>query len=142
MSFDPQALEALGGAARAQRPPATIRFLLRIGVAAGVGAAVCDLVLWLVAGWRGWDIAPDGSRIEAVGIVVVCVLVGVLAALGSYVAARVTRRPAIWVGFVGLLMLLASLQGLPPAVRAMHIVTGAWIIGWLTAAVRGGSHLR
>lgn len=143
MSFDPEALQVLGGGPRRPRPPATLAFLLRIGVAAGVGSAVCDLILWLLAGAFQWDIQPSGGdRVQALSVVIVCLLVAVLAALAAYVAARVTRRPAIWVGLFGVVLLLASINGLPAALMAMHLVAGAWIIGWLCAAVRGGSHLR
>lgn len=111
-------------------------------MASGVAAAVCDLVVWLVARGLGWSLQADDQQVAALSVIFVCLLVAVLAALGAYVATRVTRRPEIWVALLGLVLLVASIQGLPPALVAMHVIAGAWIIGWLTAAVRGGSHVR
>lgn len=41
----------------------------------------------------------------------------------------------------GVGILLASVQGLPLTLQVMHVITGAWVIGWLGVAVRGGTHL-
>lgn len=142
MGFDPDALAALGGSPRKSRPPSSLGYVTRIGVASGVAAAVCDLVVWLVARGLGWSLQADDQQVAALSVIFVCLLVAVLAALGAYVATRVTRRPGIWVALIGLVLLVASIQGLPPALVAMHVIAGAWIIGWLTAAVRGGSHVR
>jgi hypothetical protein len=142
VTFDPQALRALGGRERPAKRPATPRYLLRVGTAAGVGAAATNSVVWLLATWRGWLL--EGSVGDAVGllpVILVCVITGVVAALGAYAAARVTKHPALWVAVVGAVILLASVQGLPPALVAMHVVTGLWVIVWLTRATLRGSHL-
>ncbi len=142
MSFDPDALSALGGAVRRPQRRVTLPFLMRVGVAAGVAAAVCDLVVLLVADWRGWSTNPTGEvRVTALSVVLVCLVVAVLAALGAYAAARVTKHPPVWVAASGLVLLGASLVGLPPTLQAMHVIAGMWVIGWLTLAVRRGSHL-
>lgn len=141
MSFDPAALRRLAGSGQRPPKPATAGFLVRVGVAAGLAAALCDVVLLLVARAAGWLTEVDGAAIEPLAVVVVCVLTGFLAGLGAYVAARVTRRPSLWVAVVGAVLWLASIQGLQPAVLALHSVAAAWIVGWLTYAVRRGSHL-
>ncbi len=143
MSFDPDALSALGGGARRPQRRVTLPFLMRVGVAAGVAAAVCDLVVLLVADWRGWSVTPIGDvSVTALSVVLVCLVVGVLAGMCAYAAARVTKYPSAWVAAGGLVLLAASLLGLPPALQAMHVITAAWVIGWLTLAVRRGSHLQ
>lgn len=141
MSFDPQALRHLGGEPPAARRPVTMTFLLRVGAAAGVAAALCDVVVLLSARGLGWDTEVAGQAIQPLPLVLVCVIVGLLGALGAYAAARVTKRPWIWVALAGVLLWLASIQGLPPAVVAMHTIAAVWIVGWLAYAVRGGSHL-
>lgn len=142
MSFDPAALKKLSGPRNRPRRPVAVAFLLRVGIAAGVAAALCDVALLLVAEAAGWDTVAAGQAVRPLPVVAVCVLVGLLAALASYVAARVTKRPALWVGLAGAVLWLASIQGLPPAVAAMHTIAALWIVGILTRAVRGGSHLR
>lgn len=142
MSFDPAALRRLGGTQRRPARPVTAGFLLRIGLASGVAAALCSIVLLLTARAAGWDASVDGTPVQPLGVVGVCLVVAVLAALGAYVAARVTAHPAAWVTVAGAGLYLASLPGLPPAVAAMHTVTAAFIVGLLAWAVRGGSHLR
>lgn len=141
MSFDPTALRRLAGPKRRATTPATLAFLLRIGTAAGVGAALSAVVLLLTARAAGWDTTVDGTAIQPFGVVGVCVIVSVLAALGTYVAARVTARPEVWVIIAGAGLFAASLPGIPPAVIAMHTVTALWVVGLLAWAVRGGSHL-
>ena len=120
----------------------SLAFLLRVGAAAGVAAALCDVVLLLVARAVGWETTVDGQAITPLPVVLVSLAVGVLAAFSAYVAARVTKRPAVWVGLAGLVLWVASIQGLPPAVIALHTVAAILIVVWLTLAVRGGSHLR
>ena len=142
MSFDPAALRRLGGTQRRPAKPVTAGFLLRIGLASGVAAALFSIVLLLTARAAGWDASVDGTPVQPLGVVGVCLVVAVLAALGAYVAARVTAHPAAWVTVAGAGLYLASLPGLPPAVAAMHTVTAAFIVGLLAWAVRGGSHLR
>lgn len=142
MGFDPDALASLGGGPRPAKSPAKASFLLRVGAAAGLGAAVCDLGVWLLAQGFDWSLQAGDQQVAALSVVIVCLLVGTLAGLGAYVAVRVTRKPAVWTAVVGLLLLAASITGLPPALIVMHLVAGAWIIGWLTAAVRGGTHVR
>lgn len=140
--FDPEALRALGGRPRRPRRPATLPFLLRVGVAAGLAAAVCDLLALLLARWQGWDVeVPEAPPVGPLAVIVVCVLVGVLAALGAYACARVTKRPEIWVGLAGAGLWLASVQGLPRALQVMHLIAAVWIVGWLARAVTRGSHL-
>ncbi|MEZ5184804.1 MAG: hypothetical protein R2720_03580 [Candidatus Nanopelagicales bacterium] len=142
MSFEPAALRALGGKPPRRNRPVTAAYLVRLGLAAGLGAAICDLGLLLLAQARGWQSAtPEGQPVRAMGVVLVCLLVGALAALGSYAAARVTKHPALWVVLVGVGLLVASVQGLPRTLVAMHLIAGVWIIGWLALAVRHGSHL-
>lgn len=141
MSFDPAALRRLSGRHQSTPRPAAARFLLRVGAAAGVAAALCDVLLLLVARAAGWDTTVDGTAVEPLAVVVVCVLTGVLAGLASYLAARVTRRPSLWVGLAGAALWLASIQQVPPAVLAMHTVAALWIVGWLTRAVWRGSHV-
>lgn len=142
MSFDPQALQALGGRPPTPRRPVSAVFLLRVGAAAGVAAAVVNLLILVLAHWLGWDLlTPTGQPVRALGIALVCVLVAVLAAVGAYVAARVTKRPALWVALAGAGLWLASIQGLPPVLITMHTVAAVSVVGWLTRAVRGGSHL-
>jgi hypothetical protein len=142
VSFDPDALRALGGSPRRAARPATLGFLVRVGLGAGLSAAVCNVTIWLVARAAGWDLtAPQNPPVRPLAIVVVCLLVGLLAALGSYVAARVTRRPVIWVSLLGVVLTLASTSGLPTTLQAMHLVTGALIVGWLARAVVRGSHM-
>lgn len=143
MTFDGQALRALGGEPERPRRPATAAFLLRVGLAAGLAAAGCNLLVLLLSQWRGWDTTPpDAPPVRPLGVVLVCLVVGLLAASGAYVAARVTKRPALWVAVAGAGLLLASVQNLPPALQVMHAITGAWVIGWLTRAVMRGSHVR
>ena len=142
MSFDPAALQRLSGPRRRAPSPVQASFLLRVGAAAGVAAALTDVVLLLVARAAGWDTSVDGQFIQPLAVVLVCIGVAVLAALASYVAARVTKRPQIWVLLFGLGLWLASIQAVPPAVIAMHTVAAAWIVGFLTRAVREGTHLR
>ena len=142
-NFDPAALRALGGSPVRPRRPVTPGFLLRVGAAAGVAAAVCNVVVLLVAQWRQWDVTPAGSSpVEPLAVVVVCVLVGVLGALAAYVAARVTKRPALWVVIGGAGLWLASIAGLPRTLPVMHLIAALWIVGWLARAVLRGSHLR
>lgn len=115
---------------------------MRVGLAAGLGAAVCDLLLLLLAQARGWQITPpQGQPVRAISVILVCLLVGALAAMGSYAAARVTKHPMLWVLLVGFILLVASVQGLPMTLQLMHTVAGVWVIGWLALAVRRGSHL-
>lgn len=140
--MDPDALAALGGRPERSLPPVRLAYLLRIGAASGLAAAVCNTVLWLVARARGWSLTGDSTDVDVLPVVLVSILAGVIAALGTYFAARTTKRPAVWTAVVGVGLLLASLGGLPPTLRVMHLVTGAWVITWLTAAVRGGSHVR
>jgi hypothetical protein len=142
VSFDPDALRALGGRERPGRRPATARFLLRVGTAAGIGAALTDAAIWLLASRLGWDLtAPDGTGVGPFPVILLCVTIGVMAALGAYVAARVTKRPALWVGAVGTGLLVASVQGLPPTLVVMHVAAAIWVVGWLTRATVRGSHL-
>ncbi len=141
--FDPDALRALGGRPHRARRPATLPFLLRIGLAAGLAAAGCDLVVLLLAGWQGWDVhVPDAATVGPLAVIVVCLLVGVLAAIGAYTAARVTKRPEIWVLLAGGGLWLASVQGLPRTLQVMHLIAALWIVGWLARAVVRGSHVR
>lgn len=116
-------------------------YLIRVGLGAAVAAAVCDVGVWLLATARGWSLIVGDQQVMVLSVVLVCLLVGLLAGLGSYVAARVTKKPAVWVAAVGVALLIASVRGLPPTLTAMHVITGGWIIGWLVAAVRGGSHV-
>lgn len=112
-------------------------------MAAALAASGCNLLLLLVAMWRGWSITPpDAPPVRPLGIVLVCLVVGVLAGSGAYVATRVTKRPALWVAAAGIGLLLASVQGLPGALQVMHVITGIWVIGWLNRAVVRGSHVR
>ncbi|MBK6762487.1 MAG: hypothetical protein IPG68_04065 [Micrococcales bacterium] len=117
--------------------------MLRIGVAAGLAAAACDLVVLLLAAWQGWDLTvPGAPAVGPLGVVLVCVVVGVLAALGAYAAARVTKRPEIWVLTAGVGLWLASVQGLPRTLQVVHLIAAVWIVGWLARAVVRGSHVR
>jgi hypothetical protein len=142
VSFDPDALRALGGRPRRVRRPVTAAYLVRVGLAAGLAAAGCNLCVWIVGRNAQWDLTPPtSSPVRPLAIAALCLLVGLLAALASYVCARVTKHPAVWVALVGSVLTAASLTGLPPALAAMHLVTGAWIVGWLTLAARGGSHV-
>lgn len=142
MSFDPAALQRLAGPRQRPASPVQAAFLLRVGGGAGVAAALTDVVLLLVARAVGWDTAVDGRPLQPLAVVLVCVGVAVVAALAAYVAARVTKRPHVWVLLGGVVLWLASIRGVPPAVMAMHTVAAAWIVGFLARAVRGGSHLR
>jgi Na+/phosphate symporter len=120
----------------------TAAFLLRVGLAAGLAAAGCDVVLLLVAWAQGWDVTPPGAApVQPLGVVLVCLVVAALASLATYAAARVTKHPSLWVGVVGVGLLLASVQDLPPTLQIMHAVAAAWIIGWLARAVHRGTHL-
>lgn len=142
VSFDPDALRTLGGQGRRDRRPATLPFLLRLGTAAGLAAAGCNLALLLIAGWQDWDTTPPGgSPVQFLAVVAVSLLVGVLGALGAYATARVTKRPAWWVVIAGGVLLVASIQGLPSTLQVMHAVTAVWIVGWLARGVAGGSHV-
>lgn len=142
MSFDPEALSALGGSRQRSRRPVTAAFLLRVGAAAGLAASGCNLFVLLAALRQGWDVAPPGTDpVRPLTVVLVCLLVGVLAGLGAYMAARVTKHPTLWVVVVGVVLLLASVPGLPPTLQVMHAVAAIWIVGWLARAVVGGSHL-
>ena len=85
---------------------------------------------------------PGAADVQPLAVVAVCVLVGVLGALASYVAARVTKSPALWVVIGGAGLWLASVQNLPRTLQAMHLVAALWIVGWLARAVLRGSHLR
>lgn len=142
VSFDPQALRALGGRPPTARRPVEAAFLLRVGAAAGVAAALCDVIILTVARSADWDTIVAGQAIEPLPVVLVCLVIGLLGALGAYVAARVTKRPSLWVAVAGALLWLASVQDLPPAVMALHTIAAIWIVGWLAYAVRGGTHLR
>ena len=142
MSFDPQRLRALGGRTSPSRRPVKAAFLLRVGAGAGVAAALCDVVLLLIAGAAGWDVTVDGQAVRPLSVILVCVIVGLMAALAAYVAARVTKHPGIWTALAGSLLWLASIQDLPAAVVGLHTIAALWIVGWLTRAVWGGSHLR
>jgi hypothetical protein len=102
---------------------------------------LCNVLLLLIAQGLGWDTTVDGQSVQPLAVALVCVVVAALAALGAYAAARVTKRPALWVVLAGGAMWLASVQGLPPAVIGLHTVAALWIVGWLTRAVRGGTHL-
>jgi hypothetical protein len=142
VGFDADELRRLGGDPPSRAQPVTAAYLVRIGLAAAVGAALCNLVVLTVASSRSWLIAvEDRQPVRALSVVLVCTVVGVLAALAAYVAARVTKRPAVWVVIAGVGILLASVQGLPLTLQVMHVITGAWVIGWLGVAVRGGTHL-
>lgn len=142
MTFDPEAIQRLSGPRRRPRPPASLPYLLRVGAASGLAAALCAVVILLAARAAGWDTSVQGTALQPLPVVAVCLIVGVLGALGTYVAARVTRRPDVWVALAGAGIYLASVQGVPTAVLAMHSVTAVLVVGWLAAAVRGGSHLR
>jgi hypothetical protein len=141
VSFDPAELDRLSGPRRRRNRPVAAAFLFRVGLAAGVAAALCNVLLLLVAQGLSWDVTVDGQSVQPMAVVVVCVLVAALAALGAYAAARMTKRPALWVVLAGIALWLASLQGLPPAVISLHTVAALWIVGWLARAVRGGTHL-
>lgn len=120
----------------------TFGFLLRVGVAAGLAAAGTNLLLLLLATWGGWDItAPGQASVDALPIVLVCLLAGGFGAVGAYIAARVTKRPEVWVVVVGAVLFLASINDLPRTLQAMHLVATLWVVGWLTRAVLRGSHL-
>lgn len=142
VSFDPQTLRALGGSALPARRPVKAAFLLRVGAGAGVAAALCDVVLLLTADAAGWDTTVNGQAVRPLAVVLVCVLVGLMAAVAAYVAARVTKHPGMWTALAGCLLWLASIQDLPVAVVGLHTIAAIWIVGWLTRAVWGGSHLR
>ncbi len=143
MGFDADELRRLGGDPPPRSQPVTATYLLRVGLAAAVGAALCNVVVLMVANNRAWSVAVEGLEpVRALSVVLVCSLVGLLAALATYVAARVTKRPAVWVVVAGVGILLASVQGLPPTLQVMHAITGVWVIAWLGMAVRGGTHLR
>ena len=89
MSFDPAALRSLAGRPQHRQRPATAAFLLRVGASAGIAAAACDLLVLLVGQWRGWELtAPGAQPVRPLGIVLVCLVVGVLAGLGAYIAAH------------------------------------------------------
>ncbi len=140
--FDPQALRSLGGRTVRPRRPVTAGFLLRVGAAAGLAAAVCNLLVLLVARWQGWDVTPPAAEpVQPLAVIVVCLVVGVLGALAAYVAARVTKRPAVWVVIGGAGLWLASIQDLPRTLKVMHLIAALWIVGWLARAVLRGSHL-
>ena len=142
MSFDPEALRVLGGRTQRPRRPVTAAYLVRVAVAAGLAAAVCDVVLLLVADWRGWDVTPPGADpVRPLGVVLVCLVVAVLASLATYAAARVTKHPSLWVGVVGAGLLLASVRDLPQTLQIMHAIAAVWIIGWLARAVHRGTHV-
>ena len=142
-SFDPHALRALGGSPLRPRRPVTAGFLLRVGAAAGLASAACNVGLLLIARWRGWDVRPpDTGQVQPLAVILVSIVVGVLGALAAYVAARVTKRPALWVVVGGAGLLLASIQGLPRTLQVMHLITALWVVGWLARAVLRGSHLR
>jgi hypothetical protein len=142
VSFDPEALRALGGSAQPPRRPVTAAFLLRVGLAAGLAAAGCNLVLLLVARAPGWDVTPPGAGpVGPLAVVLVCLVVAALASLATYAAARVTKRPSLWVIVVGAGLLLASIQDLPPTLQIMHAVAAVWIVGWLARAVHRGTHV-
>lgn len=142
MTFDPEALAKLSGPDRPAAQPVPARFLIRVGLAAGLAAALCNVVLFLVGRGADWDLTVDDMEVRPLPVVIVCLVVGMLAAVASYVAARVTKRPAVWVAVAGTGLWLASIQAVPPAVAAMHTVAALWIVGFLTKAVRGGTHLR
>jgi Family of unknown function (DUF6069) len=116
-------------------------FLMRVGVAAGLAAAVCNLVVLLLAQWQGWPTSVDSTPVSALSVVLVCLIVGCSAALGAYAAARVTKHPPVWVALSGAVLLVASMNDLPRVLQAMHLITGAWVVPSLTRAVRRGSHL-
>ena len=140
--FDPQAVRSLGGRTVRPRRPVTAGFLLRVGAAAGLAAAVCNLLVLLVARWQGWDVTPPAAEpVQPLAVIVVCLVVGVLGALAAYVAARVTKRPAVWVVIGGAGLWLASIQDLPRTLQVMHLIAALWIVGWLARAVLRGSHL-
>ncbi len=142
MSFDPDALRALGGRQREVQRPATAAYLIRVGLAAGLAGAACNLGVWITGRNVQWDLAPPaGTSVRPLAIVAVCLLVGLAAALATYVAARVTKHPAVWVALAGSILTAASLVDLPPALVVMHLVTGVSVVGWLTLAVRRGSHV-
>jgi hypothetical protein len=143
VGFDADELRRLGGDPPPRAQPVTAAYLLRVGLAAAVAAAGCNLVVLMVANLRGWSVAVEGREpVRALSVVLVCIVVGLLAALAAYVAARVTKRPAVWVLVAGVAILLASVQSLPSTLQVMHAITGVWVIGWLGLAVRGGTHLR
>ncbi|MCU0279090.1 MAG: DUF6069 family protein [Candidatus Nanopelagicales bacterium] len=141
MSFDPDALSALAGPPKRPQRRVTLPFLIRLGVAAGLAAAVCNVVVLLIAQWQGWSTSVEATSVSALSVILVCLIVGCSAALGAYAAARVTKHPPVWVALSGAVLLLASLTGLPRSLQAMHLITGAWVITALTRAVRRGSHL-
>jgi hypothetical protein len=143
VGFDADALRRLGGDPPPRAQPVTAVYLLRVGLAAAVGAALCNLVLLMIANNQAWSVAVEVREpVRPLSVVLVCAVVGLLAALAAYVAARVTKRPAVWVVVAGVGILLASVQDLPLTLQVMHAITGAWVIGWLGMAVRGGSHMR
>ncbi len=116
---------------------------MKLGLATGLAAAACNLAVLLVARWRGWDLQPPGmAAVRPLSVVAVCVLVGFLAAVAAYVAARVTKHPAVWVVVGGAGLWLASIQDLPRTLQVMHAITALWIVGWLARAVLRGSHVR
>lgn len=120
----------------------TFGFLLRVGVAAGLAAGGTNLLLLLLATWRGWDVTPPGTTpVRALPVVLVCLLSGVLGAAGAYAAARVTKRPELWVVVGGAVLFLASINGLPRTLQGMHLIAALWVVGWLARAVVRGSHL-
>lgn len=141
MSFDPDALRALAGPAKRPQRKVTFAFLMRVGIAAGLAAAACNVVVLLIAQWQGWQTSFGSTTVSALSVVLVCLIVGALGAVGAYTAARVTKHPPLWVALSGAVLLVASLNGLPVTLLAMHLITGGWVIAWLTRAVRRGSHL-
>jgi hypothetical protein len=142
VTFDPEAIRRLGGPRRIARPAASLAYLVRVGAGAGLAAALCNVALLLVSRAAGWDTSVDATALQPLPVVVVSLSTGVLAGLGAYAAARVTKRPDVWTCGAGALLYAASLPGLPAAVLAMHTITALWVVGWLAVAVRGGTHLR
>ena len=131
VGFDADELRRLGGDPPPRAQPVTAAYLVRIGLAAAVGAALCNLVVLTVASSRSWLIAvEDRQPVRALSVVLVCTVVGVLAAFAAYVAARVTKRPAVWVVIAGWESCWRRSRAFR-SLQVMHVITGAWVIGWL-----------
>lgn len=139
--MDPDAIRRVHGSEPPRRAPVAFRRCLRVGTAAATAAGACNLLVFVLAELTGWSLVPPGyPPVTPLAILLACLVAGLLAAVGGYVAARVTIRPGVWVVTAGLVLTAGSLaDGLPPALATMHLVASAWLVPSTWWAVRRGS---
>lgn len=123
-----------------------IQNLLKIGLFAGVIAALLNLAIFYISKFIGSisnnDLLPDGNPLSIAAVVLSTLLSGLVASLVLFVLSKFTKNSIKIFSIIGFIFLLVSMAGpfgtpnLPIGMRVtlslMHIVAGIIIIYGLT----------